>query len=260
MTMGTGRASSSAMGWWLLLVSAIGAAALAMRANSDSSGEVAAAIELQEDAPRFSDGSFAPLASESTRVLYGDGTYFVGRTLQRGQPPIQRKVSRFIAKRLRKDQPTDSYQLRFTATEGNRETPLDAKPRPLARPSDDAKPVDDETMEIGLVMPDEGTVVINGTAPIIGVKRATVSSNGTKFAIEATPTHWRLVVLETTGNNPVLLYFPGTNTRATHCQVNDCWEIPNEETAANPTFKKNVTDPQFAALVIYANWILSNTP
>lgn len=65
---------------------------------------------------------------------------------------------------------------------------------------------EDEPAEPSVDVIDSGTVVGSGTGPIITVKKATVASEATKFAVEATPGNgWVLAVFEAA--SPVEVYF-----------------------------------------------------
>jgi len=264
MNWGTGRNTNTAMGWSLLGVAILIAAGLASGFSTVSNASFDAAAQdgqnAQASPAEFNSGTFLVGSAGPTAAINTDGNYYIGRTTKPGEPSFQRQVSRFLAKRNPPTRPDDFYRLRFTATRDGKSSGFTAKPKPVIRPGVGEKFTLDETSETGMAMPDEGVVVINGTAPLIAVRRGTVSSNGTKFAIEATSTHWLVVVIESVANNDVQIYFPESLVRPIACVTNDCWRFPNDANAPSAGTKLPATDPDCAALIEYAEWVLAQTP
>ncbi|MBL8886811.1 MAG: hypothetical protein JNK16_09135 [Phycisphaerales bacterium] len=223
------------VGWSMLGVAAIVAAALAFEPSERSNASLAINLAEGQDGqnppdPKMPTPWTDAFAKGSGVSLTSDGTFFVDirKTQPRGK--ISRTVDRFRALRFADGKQSKTYSLLVTANQqdslkGWSFTKKDLK-RPVLQP-DHALAEDEE--ETGLVMPDEGTVVIYGNAPLIGVRRATVSSVGTTFAIEADSTGWLIRVIAVSANNdPVLVYFPESPIRqCRQLYLNDCVRYEN---------------------------------
>lgn len=110
-----------------------------------------------------------------------------------------------------------------------------------------------------MAMPETGVVVVNGTAPLIAVKKATVSSIGTTFAIEANSSDWLLTVLATDGDHKVLVHFPESRVLAKELAVGESIRYGNGATTPEGGTREDGS-PAANDLRDYANWILSQTP
>jgi len=262
MKRGPGRDTNRVMAWSMLCATALVVAGLANGVSTASKAE--GAIDAPNPATpevQFNKGAFVPSSSASQRVILLDGTYFIGRTSKTEASHLQRQVSRYTAKRIPPTRPDDLYQMRFTATQTGGSSGDPKKPGPVIRPGKEDKFTLDSVYENGMMMPDEGMVIVNGTAPIIQVKKATVSSDGTKFAIEATSAGWLFVVLETSTDD-VWVYFDDSTipnpVRPRAFQVGQGWYYPADATLPNEG--RAATTAEFTALRDYADWVLSQTP
>lgn len=216
----------------------------------------------------FNAGAWTADSPDGLVSITPDGTYWISKVTRGENPGFQRQVTRFKANRIRNDQQTISYQVRVTGRQINGNlVNFNPRPRMLKRPYETKpklmpesppKTLDEDTVESGLMMPDEGTAVINGTAPLIGVKRATVSSAGTTFAIEADSTSWLLKVIAADSESPVMVYFPESNIRPRPFAVGDCVRYQNDATLASQGQLE--TGTACDDLLAYAQWVLQQTP
>ena len=249
MQWGLVRGTKSLMGWSLFCAATIAAASAKASSDKLPDGD-------------FNEGIFGPAAGGPARVVTSESNCFIVRTIKPGEVEFQRQVERFRVKRSRATRPDDFYELRFTATRNGKATGLQIRPAGVIRSGKVAGPArgnPEEPVETGMIMPDEGFVVVNGTAPIVAVRRGTISSQGTKFAVEATATHWLVVAIEAVLNNDVVVYFPESGLGPIECVTSDCWKFPND--AANPQAGAQLpaTDPECAALIACAELVLSFT-
>lgn len=208
----------------------------------------------------FNTGKWTASNPNGSVAIVPDGVFWVGKTTKRDEPGYMRQVFRFKANRLPAMGTSTPYWLRFTgrSAAGQFSKDFETRPRPIVRPGATGV-MEDETNEMGMVMPDEGVVVINGTAPLISVKKATVSSVGTKFAIEANPSDWLLTVLETNGTDKVLIHFPEARTAPRELDAGQTIRYKNGDNAPGLGIMEN---DSAAALALreYALWILNQTP
>ncbi|MBS0189588.1 MAG: hypothetical protein U0573_09155 [Phycisphaerales bacterium] len=112
----------------------------------------------------------------------------------------------------------------------------------------------DEATEPAFELGEEGTVATSGAGPIVIVKRATVSSEGTKFIIEAVPQGgWTIAVIEASKN--VDIYY-GTTEDPLSLKAGDCYAFKDRANSV----KDGVSSPQdFARLSGYANLLWAAT-
>ncbi|MBX3388717.1 MAG: hypothetical protein KF691_04605 [Phycisphaeraceae bacterium] len=251
----------------------LGGLALAAAGAALWSCEVASAQAQNAEAPEhvdpsFNTGAWTAESPDGVVSITPDGSYWISKVTRGEDPGYQRQVTRFKANRTAKNQPSSQYFVRVTGRQSNGnlvnfnprprmlKRPYEAKPKSI--PEEQPKPLDEDTNEMGLVMPDEGTAVLNGTAPIIGVKKATVASAGTTFAIEATSTSWLLKVIAADAENPVEVFFPESNQRPRAFAVGDCVRYQNDATLPAQGVLEN--SAACDDLLAYANWILQQTP
>ena len=186
--------------------------------------------------------------------------FWVAKTVPKGDESFTRQVFRYRVDRLPLEGDARPYWLRFTGKvqTGQLTTAFETRPRPVARPAP-AAPRDEDTEEMGMAMPETGVVVVNGTAPLIAVKKATVSSIGTTFAIEANSSDWLLTVLATDGDHKVLVHFPESRVLAKELAVGESIRYGNGATTPEGGTREDGS-PAANDLRDYANWILSQTP
>lgn len=208
----------------------------------------------------FSAGAWTKSNPNGSVAIAPDGVFWVGKTTKKSEAGYMRQVFRFKANRLPATGTSTPYSLRFTGKSeaGQFSKDFETRPRPIVRPSMTGV-LEEETNEMGMVMPDEGVVVINGTAPLISVKKATVSSVGTKFAIEANPSDWLLTVLETNGTDKVLIHFPESRTPPRELNNGESIRFGNGVNTPGAGVMETGSAAS-VALRDYAIWILDQTP
>lgn len=238
----------------LVLAAAVGAASLSGCASGKDGGGRA------EQTP-MAIGTDAWTESKNGSVAISkDGDFWVGSTTKKNEDGFVRQVFRYKVNRLPVMGTSTPYWIRFA---GKRETgqftaEFDTRPRPVSRPSGTGV-LDDETQEMGMVMPDPGVAVVTGTAPLISVKKATVSSAGTIFAIEANSTDWLLTVIATEGNHKVLIHFPEARTAPRELSAGESIRYGDGATTPNAGVMETGSAASIA-LRDYAMWIVNQTP
>lgn len=143
-------------------------------------------------------------------VVIGDGNYIVSFKLP-DDSTVTRNASRFKFSQVVPGSPTTSYKVVIAnnrVNEGGKWAIGMAKRPPTSKTSRDDDPV-----EMAMIVPDDGMVVVTGTAPIVGVKRATIASTGTTYVVESmTGNGFLIKVLDSSTAHPVKVFFPGTGS------------------------------------------------
>ncbi|MGH7244259.1 MAG: hypothetical protein ACREJD_12670 [Phycisphaerales bacterium] len=225
-----GIGTKNVIGWSLLFGLAVVAPAIALWSCGPAMARDLDASAAQSQSANISAGTWdVSFSSKAGSSVVTDGNFIVDFRTKPGEPALTRSVTRLKASRFNTGKPTTSYKILVTANEKNEIGPWSYTP--AIRPASEAKgATEEESSEMTILMPDPGAVVVSGTAPIIQVKKATVSSEGTKYAIEADETGWLLKVLEADVDHPVRIYFPESGERAKNCVAGECWRYANDAT------------------------------
>jgi len=182
-----------------------------------------------------------------------DGNFFVTCRVNSQTASAVRQVSKYKARRVGAP-PNNDYSILVAENRaGNLGLLL---PDVVTRPAASDAAITATTEELAFVMPEEGVIVVNGAAPIIQVKRVTVSSEGTVYAIETNGSGWLLKVLSTP-NGPVMVDFGIPNTRPTPLLAPACKYCPF--TANSPTQMTDGVAADCLNLEYYATDLLNGT-
>lgn len=246
----TGRAPIFA----LVLASLVGATGMNGCATGHGDGGMAQRSPMAIGAGAWTESRNGSVA------ISKDGDFWVGSTTKKNEDGFVRQVFRYKVNRLPEKGTSTPYWIRFTGKRetGQFTTDFDTRPRPVLRPAGTGAR-DEELEEMGMVMPDPGTAVVNGTAPLISVKKATVSSVGTIFAIEANPSDWLLTVIATEANHPVLIHFPESRLPPKALYAGESIRYGDGATTPSAGVMENES-PSAIALRDYAMWVLNQTP
>lgn len=267
MRMQPGKSVGGVAAWSFLAVVSIVAAACAAWSGASK--------ENWQDAPPAivpdkGVGAWNKEVSERTVSLITDGNVLVDFRTKPNDPMISRFVSRLISRRFTPADPNakppapakkTTYNILVTANRANRggevkytrATRLDPDPNPDKNPFEDSS-------EMTVAVPDEGVVVINGMAPIVVCKKATIASAGTTFAIESvvasdpSESYWQLSVIDADAQHPVQIYFEGSRVLKT-VNKGECIRYKHNATA----IAQNIAIPQgdCEALTSYVNALLN---
>ncbi len=231
-------------------------AALLLAAGGFGCAQDHASSASVAQASRGNSGSYSVAAvGDPLATMRLDGTFYMA---SRGDGrEWRREVLKFTPLRSGEFAANQTYSLVAAANGERRGGSLSWQINPAKRLFRNGQPSLTEPTEPVLEVIQSGTVATTGTAPIVIVKRATIASEGTKFAVEAVQGDgWTLAVFEATSD--AWVYYAGS-TAPMKVQAGKCFKFP--ETANSIDDARPAAQTEYDRMYDYAKalWAATGT-
>jgi len=220
--------------------------------NALNAGSSAATQGLTVDASSNAGNWIDALAENLGTSIDTDGNFLVDF---HGDVPMTRNVLRLRVRSFA-GAARNEYFVRVTANRAGSLGSLMYKR--LQRPPKPGVPLLQVPENAVSLEGETGEVIVSGTAPIIAVKKGTIASDGTTFAVEADASGWWLSIIEIDPSKPVRVWFPDVKSAVREFTEPKCWFFKNGD--YNPDNATEVTGGACTSLKAYATTIMKRTP